>query len=103
MQIATANTQMADMIQVSAIPKPAPAAAIGQPTGQRSRWEVQIAATDSEAAARSLHANARSNIAEVMPESLPTPKRCKAARQRSTAPASPVSKTSLRRSPPARN
>ncbi len=59
MQIATANTQMADMIQVSAIPKPAPAAAIGQ----RSRWEVQIAATDSEAAARSLLANARSNIA----------------------------------------
>jgi D-alanyl-D-alanine carboxypeptidase (penicillin-binding protein 5/6) len=62
MQIATANNQMADMIQVSAIPKPAPAAAIGQPTGQRSRWEVQIAATDSEAAARSLLANARSNI-----------------------------------------
>lgn len=60
MQIATANSQMADMIQVSAIPKPAPAA---QMTGQRSRWEVQIAATDSEAAARSLLANARSNIA----------------------------------------
>lgn len=62
MQIATANNQMADMIQVSAIPKPSPAAAIGQPTGQRSRWEVQIAAADSEAAARSLLANARSNI-----------------------------------------
>ncbi len=60
MQIATANSQMADMIQVAAIPKPAPAA---QMTGQRSRWEVQIAATDSEAAARSLLANARSNIA----------------------------------------
>ncbi|MCZ7486619.1 D-alanyl-D-alanine carboxypeptidase [Rhizobium rhizogenes] len=62
MQIATANNQMADMIQVSAIPKPSPAAAIGQPAGQRSRWEVQIAAADSEAAARSLLANARSNI-----------------------------------------
>ncbi|MDH7801629.1 D-alanyl-D-alanine carboxypeptidase (penicillin-binding protein 5/6) [Rhizobium sp. AN70] len=60
MQIATANSQMADMIQVSAIPKPAPAA---PSAGQRSRWEVQIAATDSEAAARSLLANARSNIA----------------------------------------
>ncbi|MFS8122545.1 D-alanyl-D-alanine carboxypeptidase [Rhizobium sp. BR 250] len=59
MQIASANNQMADMMQVSAIPKPAPAAAA---TGQRSRWEVQIAATDSEAAARSLLANARSNI-----------------------------------------
>ncbi|CUX36290.1 D-alanyl-D-alanine carboxypeptidase [Agrobacterium tumefaciens] len=59
MQIATANSQMADMMQVSAIPRPAPAAAT---TGQRSRWEVQIAATDSEAAARSLLANARSNI-----------------------------------------
>jgi D-alanyl-D-alanine carboxypeptidase (penicillin-binding protein 5/6) len=59
MQIATANSQMADMMQVSAIPRPAPAAAT---TGERSRWEVQIAATDSEAAARSLLANARSNI-----------------------------------------
>lgn len=59
MQIATANSQMADMMQVSAIPRPAPAAAT---TGQRSRWEVQIAATDSEAAARSLLASARSNI-----------------------------------------
>ncbi len=59
MQIATANSQMADMMQVSAIPRPAPAAA---PAGQRSRWEVQIAATDSEAAARSLLANARANI-----------------------------------------
>ena len=59
MQIASANNQMADMMKVSAIPKPAPAAAA---TGQRSRWEVQIAATDSEAAARSLLANARSNI-----------------------------------------
>lgn len=59
MQIATANNQMADMMQVSAIPKPAPTAATA---GQRSRWEVQIAATDSEAAARSLLANARSNI-----------------------------------------
>jgi D-alanyl-D-alanine carboxypeptidase (penicillin-binding protein 5/6) len=63
MQIATANNEMADMIQVSAIPKPAPAnPSIGQPANQRSRWEVQIAATDSEAAARSLLANARSNI-----------------------------------------
>ncbi|MBB4402470.1 peptidase M15 [Agrobacterium sp. CNPSo 2736] len=60
MQIATANNQMADMMQVSAIPRPAPAAASAS---QRSRWEVQIAATDSEAAARSLLANARSNIA----------------------------------------
>ena len=60
MQIATANDQVADMMQVSAIPRPAPAAAS---VGQRSRWEVQIAATDSEAAARSLLANARSNIA----------------------------------------
>lgn len=59
MQIATANADVADMMQVSAIPRPAPAAA---PAGQRSRWEVQIAATDSEAAARSLLANARSNI-----------------------------------------
>ncbi|WP_367354267.1 serine hydrolase [Agrobacterium pusense] len=59
MQIATANADVADMMQVSAIPRPAPAAA---PSGQRSRWEVQIAATDSEAAARSLLANARSNI-----------------------------------------
>ncbi len=59
MQIATANADLADMMQVSAIPRPAPAAA---PSGQRSRWEVQIAATDSEAAARSLLANARSNI-----------------------------------------
>ncbi|RSC36367.1 peptidase M15 [Agrobacterium sp. FDAARGOS_525] len=59
MQIATANADVADMMQVSAIPQPAPAAA---PAGQRSRWEVQIAATDSEAAARSLLANARSNI-----------------------------------------
>lgn len=59
MQIATANGQMADMMQVSAIPRPAPTAAT---TGERSRWEVQIAATDSEAAARSLLANARSNI-----------------------------------------
>ncbi|WP_162749610.1 D-alanyl-D-alanine carboxypeptidase [Agrobacterium sp. MS2] len=58
MQIATANADVADMMQVSAIPRPAPAAA----SGQRSRWEVQIAATDSEAAARSLLANARSNI-----------------------------------------
>ncbi|TMV22736.1 D-alanyl-D-alanine carboxypeptidase [Rhizobium sp. Td3] len=54
MQIATANSQMADMMQVSAIPTPA---------SQRSRWEVQIAATDSESAARSLLANAQSNIA----------------------------------------
>lgn len=60
MQIATANNQMADMMQVSAIPRPAPAAVSA---GQRSRWEVQIAATDSEAAARTLLANARSNIA----------------------------------------
>ncbi|EKJ94473.1 D-alanyl-D-alanine carboxypeptidase [Bradyrhizobium lupini HPC(L)] len=59
MQIATANADVADMMQASAIPRPAPAAA---PSGQRSRWEVQIAATDSEAAARSLLANARSNI-----------------------------------------
>ncbi|KIV64784.1 D-alanyl-D-alanine carboxypeptidase [Rhizobium sp. UR51a] len=59
MQIATANADVADMMQVSAIPRPAPAAA---PSGQRSRWEVQIAATESEAAARSLLANARSNI-----------------------------------------
>ncbi|QSZ57510.1 peptidase M15 [Rhizobium sp. ZX09] len=59
MQIATANADVADMMQVSAIPRPAPAAASA---GQRSRWEVQIAATDSEAAARSLLANARSNI-----------------------------------------
>ncbi|KJF65725.1 serine hydrolase [Rhizobium nepotum] len=64
MQIATANNEMADMIQVSAIPKPAPAnPSIAQSTNQRSRWEVQIAATDSEAAARSLLANARSDIA----------------------------------------
>jgi serine-type D-Ala-D-Ala carboxypeptidase (penicillin-binding protein 5/6) len=64
MQIATANNEMADMIQVSAIPKPAPAnPSIAQSANQRSRWEVQIAATDSEAAARSLLANARSNIA----------------------------------------
>ncbi len=60
MQIATANNQMADMMQVSAIPRPGPTAVSA---GQRSRWEVQIAATDSEAAARSLLANARSNIA----------------------------------------
>ncbi|QTK80781.1 D-alanyl-D-alanine carboxypeptidase dacA [Agrobacterium tumefaciens] len=59
MQIATANEQVADMMQVSAIPRPAPSVASA---GQRSRWEVQIAATDSEAAARSLLANARSNI-----------------------------------------
>lgn len=68
MQIATANDQVADMIQVSAIPTPSPATqaigqTIGKPDTRRSRWEVQIAATDSEAAARSMLANARSNIA----------------------------------------
>lgn len=68
MQIATANDQTADMIQVSAIPTPSlatqsPRLSIGKPDAQRSRWEVQIAATDSEAAARSMLANARSDIA----------------------------------------
>lgn len=94
MQIATANSQMADMMQVSAIPTPA---------SQRSRWEVQIAATDSESAARSLLANAQSNIAGSHTGIAPIPRLFKADRQHFTAPVSPGSRTSPPQFRPARH
>lgn len=53
-QIASANGVMADMMQTSAI---RPTAA-----GTRSAWEVQIAASDSEAAALSLLKSAKSSL-----------------------------------------
>ena len=53
MQIAAANTVMADAIQTSVAPPT---------TSKRSAWEVQIAAADSRAAALSLLRNARPSI-----------------------------------------
>lgn len=99
MQIATANSQMADMMQVSAIPDllPPPLRPVSEAAGKCRSPRP----TAKPPPARCLPMPAP--ISAAIPGSLPTPRPYKADRQRFTAPASPASKTSLRPYRPARN